>query len=76
MKSYSHFIILERELKRIEGMVNMNTTGEEAKEGLRSFVRGLNKEQADHIMNHLPKLIALIEEPMELSLQELFLQVG
>ena len=54
----------------------MKTTGEDAKEGLRSFVRGLNKEQADHIMNHLPKLIALIEGPTELCLQELFLQVG
>ena len=54
----------------------MKTTGEEAKEGLRMFVMGLSKEQADHIMNHLPRLIALIEEPTELSLQELFLQVG
>ena len=54
----------------------MKTTGEDAKEGLRSFVRGLNKEQADHIMNHLPRLIALIEEPTELCLQESFLQVG
>jgi hypothetical protein len=54
----------------------MKITGEDAKDGLRSFVRGLNKEQADAIMNHLPKLIALIEEPTELCLQESFLQVG
>jgi hypothetical protein len=54
----------------------MKITGEDAKEGLRSFVRGLDKEQADHIMIHLPRLIALIEEPMEPCLQESFLQVG
>ena len=51
----------------------MKNTGGDAKDGLRMFVRGLNKEQADHIINHLPKLIALIEEPTELSLQESFL---
>ena len=53
----------------------MKTAGENAKEGLQSFVRGLNREQADHIMNHLPKLIALIEEPTEPCLQGQFLPV-
>ena len=54
----------------------MKATGEDAKEGLRNFVRGLSKEQADCIMNHLPRLIALIEEPTELCLQESFLPAG
>ena len=54
----------------------MKTAGKDAKESLRSFVRGLNKEQADNIMNYLPLLIALIEEPMELCLQEPFRPAG
>ena len=51
----------------------MKHTGEVGKEDLRLFVRGLSKEQADHIMNHLPRLIASIEEPTEPCLRELFL---
>ena len=50
----------------------MKNTGEDVLDDLRMFVRGLNKEQADHIMNHLPRLIALIEEPTELCQQESF----
>ena len=47
----------------------MKNTGGDAKEDLRLFVKGLSKEQADHIMNHLPRLIALLEEPTEPCLQ-------
>ena len=54
----------------------MKNSGENVKEDLRSFVRGLNREQADHIINHLPRLIALIEEPTEPCPQGSFLQVG
>ena len=54
----------------------MKITGENAREGLLSFVRGLNKEQADHIMNHLPQLIALIEGPTEPCQQESFPPIG
>ena len=54
----------------------MKTTGEDALDGLRSFVRGLNREQADHIMNYLPQVIAIIEEQEEPSLLKQFLQTG
>ena len=54
----------------------MKHTGEVGKEDLRLFVRGLSKEQADHIMNHLPRLIALLEEPTEPCLQGKFPPVG
>ena len=54
----------------------MRISEEEARVLLRRYVRGLTPEQADHIMNHLPKLIALIEEREEPCLQEWFLRVG
>ena len=54
----------------------MRSTRGDAKEGLRVFVRGLSKEQADHIMNHLPQLIALIEGPTEPCPQESFPPIG
>ena len=54
----------------------MKTAGENAKEGLQSFVRGLNKEQADNIINCLPQLTALLEESTQPCLRELFPQIG
>ena len=54
----------------------MNATGEDLKKALLGFTKGLSKEQADDIMNYLPQLTALLEEPMRPYLQEPFLQTG
>jgi hypothetical protein len=54
----------------------MRTTGDNAQDGLRSFVRGLNREQADLIMSYLPQVIAIIEERAEPSLLKQFLRTG
>ena len=54
----------------------MNAIGEDSKNDLLKFVKGLNKEQADSIMYRLPQLTASLEEPMLPYLQEPFLQIG
>lgn len=54
----------------------MNAIGEDSKNDLLKFVKGANKEQADNIMDCLPQLIALLEEPMLPYLQEPFLRTG
>ena len=54
----------------------MSATGNDSRVDLLSFVKGLNKEQADNIMCYLPQLTALLEEPMLPYLQEPFLQTG
>jgi lysophospholipase L1-like esterase len=59
-----------------KGRGSMNIVEAGANDTLRNFVRGLNKEQAEAIMRHLPKLIALLEEPVLPYLQEPFLQTG
>ena len=41
----------------------MNAIGEDSKNDLLKFVKGANEEQADNIMDCLPQLIALLEEP-------------
>jgi hypothetical protein len=54
----------------------MNAIGEDSKNDLLKFVKGLNKDQADNIMYCLPQLTALLEEPMLPYLQEPFLRTG
>ena len=52
------------------------SSGEDSKNDLLNFVRGLSKEQAENIMCYLPQLTALLEEPMLPYLQEPSLQTG
>ena len=57
----------------------MNIAGEEGRDDqldLLSFVRGLSREQADHIISCFPQVTALLEEPMPPYLQEPFLRTG
>ena len=44
--------------------------------GLLKFVQGLNKEQADLLMPHLPTVIAILEEQGERFLRIQFQQTG
>ena len=59
-----------------KGRGSMNIVEAGANDTLRNFVRGLNKEQADNIINCLPQLTALLEEPTQPCLRELFPQIG
>jgi hypothetical protein len=55
----------------------MNAIGEDSRNDLLTFVKGLNKEQADNIIMYChTQLIALHEAPMLLYLQGPFLRTG
>jgi hypothetical protein len=54
----------------------MNATGEESKNYLIKLMSSLTKEQAEDIIDYLPLLIALLEEPKRPFQQELFLRTG
>ena len=54
----------------------MNAAGDTSRDDLLDFVKGLSKEQADHIICYLPQVTALLEEPMPPYLQEPFLRTG
>ena len=56
--------------------MKMNAIENANKRQLLLFVTNLSEEQANKIIRSLPELIALIEEPTELCLQESFQPAG